>query len=166
MTYRQILDKLDNEDGAKDEWHFKATKDHQGPLRHQSDDDYKGSRWNVQICWENGETTWEPLGIIGKSDPVTCAIYGKENHLLKQDGWKCFACLARRQKKLLQLAHQAKLQSHGCWPTFKFGIQLPRSHANAMELNKDNGNTLWSDAEERELNQIDEYDAFVDVGIG
>jgi hypothetical protein len=100
MTYQQILDKLDNEDGAEDEWHFKAIKDHQGPLR-QSDDDYKGSRWNVQIVWENGETTWEPLGIIGKSDPVTCAIYGKENNLLEQDGWKCFARLARRQKKLL-----------------------------------------------------------------
>jgi hypothetical protein len=165
VTYRQILDKLDHEDGVEDEWHFKSINDHQGPLQ-QSDADYKGSRWNVQICWENGETTWEPLGIIGKSDPVTCAIYGKEHNLLEQDGWKCFARLARRQKKLLRLAHQAKLQSFRCRPTFKFGIQIPRSHAQALELDKENGNHLWRDAEERELNQIDEYEAFMDVGIG
>ena len=165
VTYRQILDKLDHEDGVEDEWHFKSINDHQGPLQ-QSDADYKGSRWNVQICWENGETTWEPLGIIGKSDPVTCAIYGKEHDLLEQDGWKCFARLARRQKKLLRLAHQAKLQSFRCRPTFKFGIQIPRSHAQALELDKENGNHLWRDAEERELNQIDEYEAFMDVGIG
>jgi hypothetical protein len=85
VTYRQILDKLDQEDGTEGECHFKAIKNHQGPLR-QSDDDYKGSRWNVQICWEDGETTWEPLGLISKSNPVTCAIYGKENHLLEKDG--------------------------------------------------------------------------------
>jgi hypothetical protein len=94
MTYRQILDKLDHKDGTEGEWHFKAIKDHQGPLG-QSDDDYKGSRWNVQVCWEDGETTWEPLGIIGKSDPVTCTIYGKEHNLLEQNGWKRFARLAR-----------------------------------------------------------------------
>jgi hypothetical protein len=33
VTYRQILDKLDHEDGAEDEWHFKSINDHQGPLR-------------------------------------------------------------------------------------------------------------------------------------
>ena len=97
---------------------------------------------------------------------MTCAIYGKEHNLLEQDGWKCFARLARRQKKLLRLAHQAKLQSFRCRPTFKFGIQIPRSHAQALELDKENGNHLWRDAEERELNQIDEYEAFMDVGIG
>jgi hypothetical protein len=32
MTYRQIIDKLDQEDGTEGEWHFKAIKNHQGPL--------------------------------------------------------------------------------------------------------------------------------------
>ena len=29
-----------------------------------------------------------------------------------------------------------------------------------------NGNRLWRDAEERELGQIDEYETFMDMGIG
>jgi hypothetical protein len=76
VTYRQILDKLEGDDGDDGEWKFKAIDDHQGPLK-ASDENYKGSRWNVRVQWENRETTWEPLSIIAQSDPVMCAIYGK-----------------------------------------------------------------------------------------
>ena len=94
----------------KDKWHFRSIDDHEGPLK-QSDPKYNRSQWNVKITWEDGSTTWEPLSIIAKSDPVTCAIYADENNLLNKDGWKHFTKLARRKKKLLQLARQAKLQS-------------------------------------------------------
>ena len=35
-----------------------------------------------------------------------------------------------------------------------------------MELDKANGNTKWRDAEELELNQIDEFEAFINKGKG
>ena len=54
---------------------------HQGPLD-TSHKDYKGSTYNVSIEWENGEITDEPLSIIAADDPVTCAIYARENNLL------------------------------------------------------------------------------------
>jgi len=38
------------------------------------------------IEWENGEITSEPLTIIAADDPVTCAIYAKENGLTLTDG--------------------------------------------------------------------------------
>jgi len=40
------------------------------------------------IEWENGEITSEPLTLIAADNPVTCAIYAKENGLLDLDGWK------------------------------------------------------------------------------
>ena len=61
------------------------------------------------IEWETGEVTSEPLAIIGKDDPVTCAIYARENDLLEESGWKQFKRLAQRQKKLFRMANQAKL---------------------------------------------------------
>ena len=72
---------------------------------------YKGSKWNVHVEWENGEITWEPLGIIAKSDPFTCAIYAKEYNLLDTPGWVQFKRLACRQKKLIRMANQIKLKS-------------------------------------------------------
>ena len=48
--------------------------------------DYKGSSYNVKIEWENGEVTYEPLDMITKDDPVTCAIYARKNNLLNKPG--------------------------------------------------------------------------------
>ena len=165
VTYNQVLQKLEDDDGDLGEWKFKAITSHDGPLN-QSSSKYNGSKWNVRVQWENGEITWEPLGIIAKSDPVTCAIYAKENGLLDTPGWIQFKRLARRKKKLIRMANQAKLKSFRHSPIYKFGVQIPRSHAEAMELDKRDGVNLWAEAEARELNQIDEYDTFTDLGKG
>ena len=76
VTYNQILQRLEKDDGDLGEWKFKSITSHDGPLN-QSSSKYNGSKWNVRVEWENGEITWEPLGIIAKSDPITCAIYAK-----------------------------------------------------------------------------------------
>ena len=61
-------------------YRFRAIIGHQGPLL-ASDPDGKGSKYNVQVEWETGEITFEPLSIIAADDPVTCAAYAKENDL-------------------------------------------------------------------------------------
>ena len=50
--------------------------------------------------WENGEITTDPLQIIATYDPVTCAIYARENDLLDK-------------------LNQAKLRSLNTAPRFK-----------------------------------------------
>ena len=42
---------------------FRAIIGYKGPLL-ASDPDWKGSRYNVQVEWETGEITFEPLSII------------------------------------------------------------------------------------------------------
>lgn len=165
ITYNQLLDKLENQDGDNDEWHFRAIVDHKGTIK-PSDPDYKGSSWNIKVSWENGEVTWEPLSIVAKSDPVTCAIYAKDNNLLHLPGWTRFKRLAKRQKKLIRMANQAKLQSFRTRPVYKFGVLVPRNHQHAMEIDNTNGNNLWAVAEEKELSQQDDYQTFRDLGVG
>jgi hypothetical protein len=68
-------------------WNFKCIVSHEGPFR-ASDPEYKGSRYNILVEWENGEITSEPLNIFGKDDPVTCTVYAHEHGLLEEEGWK------------------------------------------------------------------------------
>ncbi len=89
--------------------------------------------------------------IIEKSDPVSVAIYARDNKLLHLDGWKRFRRLAQRQKKLLPLANQAKLIAFRNRIVYKFGVQVPQSHAQAIAIGEANGNHFWRDAEETEL---------------
>ena len=80
-------------------YRFRAIIGHQGPLL-ALDRDWKGSKYNVQVEWETGEITFEPLSIIAADDPVTCASYAKENDLLALEGWVDLGALPRRTKSL------------------------------------------------------------------
>jgi Reverse transcriptase (RNA-dependent DNA polymerase) len=51
-------------------------------------------------------------------------------------------------------------------PFWKFGILVPRTHLQALELDKSNGNTRWHEAEETEMKHLLGYNTFVDQGKG
>ena len=167
LSYNEILNYI-NKQGEEDGeqaivWKFKRIAAHQGPLR-KGDPGYNGSKFNVLIEWENGEQTYEPLDTIAADDPVTCAIYVKENDLLEEPGWRRFKHIAKREGKLLRMANQAKLRSYRTAPKYKFGYQVPSNHEEAMRLDKKNLNTKWADAEENELACFREYEVFKDLG--
>ena len=82
ISYNQLLEHLDNaqdHDMGMDQelYRFRAIIGHQGHLL-ASDPDWKGSKYNVQVEWETGEMTFEPLSIIAADDPVTCAACQRE----------------------------------------------------------------------------------------
>ncbi len=93
------------------------------------------------IEWENGGVTSEPLSIIAADDPDTCAIYTRENNLLDLDGWKQFKGIASRDKTLLRMVNQAKIQSYHRTPCNKYGYEVLWDYIHAVELDKLNGNT-------------------------
>ncbi len=116
------------------------------------------------IEWENGEVTSEPLAIIAKDDPATCAQYALDNNLLDTDGWKQFRKLANRTKVLVQQLNQAKLCSYCTSPKYKNGFQIPRNYEEAIKLDEKFGNSRWKEATATERLQLDEYDVFDDLG--
>ena len=163
MAYNDIIQHIEKDDGEENIWKFKRITAHEGPLT-KSHPNWKGSSFNVMIEWENGEITSEPLAVIAKDDPVTCAIYARDNNLLQTPGWKQFKGIAKRQKKLFRMANQAKLRSYRTAPQFKYGFEVPRDYAHAVQLDKRNGNTKWQDAIKLEMSQLDEYNVFEDRG--
>jgi hypothetical protein len=170
FTYNEILDRIekDNNDIDNDSeqlYKFRRIAAHQGPLR-STDKDYKGSTYNVLVEWETGESTYEPLDLIASDDPVTCAEYAMKHGLLDTPGWKRFRRYAKDEKKLRLKISQAKHRSYRREPFWKFGFLVPRTHEQAMELDKKNGNTKWQDAEEIERQQLLEYQTFIDKGKG
>ena len=70
-----------------------------------------GSRYNALIDWENGKPSHEPLDIIAKDDPITCAIYGKSKGLLNENGWKRFKRIIDRERKFNRMINQVKSQN-------------------------------------------------------
>ena len=71
---------------------------------------------------------------------------------------------AKTHKRLMRMANQAKLNSFQTKPIYMFGVQVPRNYAQAQELDAENGNSLWQEAVDIEMSQIDDYDTFHDKG--
>jgi hypothetical protein len=153
FTYNEILDRIERdnnnlENDTEQLYKFCHIAAHQGPLC-TSDMAWKGSKYNVLVEWETGETTYDPLNAIA-DDPVTCAEYAKKNNLLNTDYWKQFWRIAKSEKKLQRMINQAKLKCYRRDPFWKFGVLVPRNHVQAVELDKANGNTKCQDAEATE----------------
>jgi hypothetical protein len=170
LSYNEVLDHIERDNNEIDNdteqyYKFRRISAHQGPLKN-TDKDYKGSMYNVLVEWETGETTYEPLDLIAKDDPVTCAEYAQRNGLLDTPGWKRFKRLGRNEKKIERLVMQAKLHSYRREPYWKFGVLVPRTHAQAMELDEMNKNNKWQEAEVLEISQLLEYGTFQDIGVG
>ena len=77
ISYTQLLEHLEtaqNNDLGMDQelFKFRAIIGHQGPMA-ATDPDWKGSKYHVQVEWETGQITFEPLSVIAADDPVTCA---------------------------------------------------------------------------------------------
>ena len=119
LTYAEMLDHISAKENNEDAvvWKFRRIVAHEGPLD-KSHPSYKGSKYNVMLEWETGEVTAEPLHLIAADDPVTCAIYARDNDLLDLPGWKRFKWIAKREKMLLQMTNQAKLRSYRTAPRY------------------------------------------------
>ena len=167
LTYNEILEYITkNEEQDEDQaivWKFKRIAGHLGPLN-KGDPGYNGSKFNVLVEWETGDSTYEPLDVIAAEDPVTCAIHAKEKGLHNEPGWQCFKSIARRENCLLRMSNQAKLHSYRCSPKYKFGYQVPNNHAEVILFDKKNLNSKWADAEEKDRACFREYQVFKDIG--
>ena len=164
ISYNHILEHLENaqdHDMGMDQelYRFRAIIGHQGPLL-ASDPDWKGSKYNVQVEWETGEITFEPLSIIAADDPVTCAAYAKENDLLALEGWCRFRNLAKKDKALARVIKQSKIRQVRRSQTYMIGYLIPRNYMEAMQFDSENKNSKWYDAIKMEMESMREYKVF------
>ena len=164
ISYNQLLEHLQN---AKDHdlgmdqelSRFRSITGHQGPLL-ASDPDWKGSKYNVQVEWETGEITFEPLSIIAADDPVTCAAYAKENDLLALEEWHRFRSLAKKDKVVSRAIKQSKIRQVRRSQIYMFGYLIPRNYMEAMQFDSENKNSKWYDAINLEMESMSEYKVF------
>ena len=155
MSYNQLMDYIQKGTDAEEDpdplFKFRDIVAHQGPLE-STDPDQKGSKYNVMVEWESGEVTHEPLTLISKDDPITCAVYAKKHDLLDTTGWKHLKRYAKNSKRLTRAVKQSRIRQVRASARYQHGFQVP-----------ENSNTHWQDAMDLELTQIHEYKVFKDT---
>ena len=164
ISYNQLLEHLENtqeHDMGMDQElsRNRAIIEHQGPLL-ASEPDWKGTKYYVQVEWETGEITFEPLSIIAAEYPVTCAAYAKENDLVALEGWRRSRGLAKKDNILTRAIEQSKIRQVRRSQTYMFGYLIPRNYMEAIQFDSENKNSKWYDAIKLEMESMLEYKIF------
>ena len=149
MSYNQLMDYIQKGTDAEEDpdplFKFRDLVAHQGPLE-STDPDHKGSKYNVMVEWESGEVTYEPLTLISKDDPITCAVYAKIHDLLDTTGWRHLKRYAKTSKRLIRAVKQSRIRQVRASARYQHGFQH------------------WQDAMDLELSQTHEYKVLKDTG--
>lgn len=115
--------------------------------------------WQLQVQWENGETTWISLKDIKESNPVEVAEYAIKEGI---DSWPAFAwwvprILKKRDAIVCKTSHKTRRM-------MKFGIPIPKDYEEAVKFDRANKNTLWQDGTAKEMKNVEVAFKFVDDG--
>ena len=78
---------------------------------------------------------------------LSCAEYAKKHDLLHLDGWKRLEHIAKNQKQLTRAINQSKIRQVRRSAVYQFGFLIPIDYKQAQQLDEQNGNSKWYDAE-------------------
>ena len=161
MDYNQLSDLIAEQEDAQARGEAEYHK-----LDKILDHRRKNNRGAIEclVLWENGEETWEPLRTLKDDDPITVAKYAKDNDLLDQPGWKRFKKTSYTIKLLHRLIASSRRKQRSNSVRYKFGVRIPRNYQEAVELDRQNNDTLWQDAVKKELEAIDANRTYHSIG--
>lgn len=106
--------------------------------------------WSINVEWSDGTSSWVPLALVKESNPLECAQYAKSRNLLDEPAfaWWCPYVL-KKVKAIIKATTHRKVRKK-----IKFGVVVPDTYEEALELDKENGNDLWSKSIDKEIKNV------------
>ena len=106
--------------------------------------------WELLVRWKDNSTTWIPLKDLKESYPVQLAEYAVQSRLAEEPAFAWWVPYTLRKRNRII----AKAKSKYWLRTHKFGIKIPKTAAEARQLDAENGNTFWWDAILKEMKNV------------
>jgi len=122
--------------------------------------------WRLQVLWKDGSSSLVPLREMKDAYLVQTAEYAVTHKLDQEPAFKWWTpYVLRKKQRIIE-----KLGKKKYWRrTHKYGVELPKSVTEALEIDVRTGTTFWRDAIEKEMRNVlpafkfDDHDA-VPVG--
>ena len=106
--------------------------------------------WELLVQWKDGSTSWEKLKDIKESNPIEVAEYAVANRIAEEPAFKWWVPYTiRRRNRIVK-----KVKSRYWRTTHQYGIKLPHSVAEALEIDRQTGTTFWQDALKKDMEKV------------
>ena len=106
--------------------------------------------WDLLVQWRNGSQEWIPLKVIKNSNPVEVAEYSRSRGIDNEPAfaWWVPYTLRRRDRIISGVNSRVRRVTH------KYGVEVPRSVGEALKIDKMNGDNLWRNAINKEMENL------------
>ena len=143
QAMKEIVDHKKGKNALTDEEAYFSTKSGPKPKR-------TTRGWRLLIEWKDGSTTWVPLADLKDSYPVQVADYAVSNNLSQEPAFRWWVpfVLKKRERILKKVKSKYWSTSH------KYGLELPKNVAQALEIDRKTGTDFWLKAIEKEIRNV------------
>lgn len=106
--------------------------------------------WKILVEWKDGLTSWVKLKDIKESNPVEMAEYAISNNISTEPAFAWWVPHTIRKRDRIIM----KVNSKYWKKTHKYGIELPKTVAQAYLIDKLTGTDFWTKAIEKEMRNV------------
>ena len=106
--------------------------------------------WKIKVIWEDDSESWIPLSTVKESNPIELAEFAVAHGLHNEPAfaWWVPRVLRKRKHFINKLQKEVKRSN------LKFGLVVPKTVREALEIDKKNGNEYWNNAIKKELRNV------------
>jgi hypothetical protein len=106
--------------------------------------------WELMVTWKDGSSDWIKLKDIKDSYPVQVAEYAVTNNIAHEPAfnWWVHDVLRKRNRII------SKVKSKYWRTTHKFGIRVPKSVEEALQIDEETNTDLWRKALAKEMSKV------------
>ena len=106
--------------------------------------------WKLLVEWKDGFSEWVSLKALKESNPIEVTEYAQANLIDKSPAFRWWVPHVLRKRDRIV----SKIKSKYWRTTHKFGIWLPKTVAEALQIDKETGTDFWRKAIEKELRKV------------
>ena len=103
--------------------------------------------WELLVLWKDGTQSWERLADLKESNPVEVAEFAVAKEIDKEPAFAWWVPFTLKRRNRIIAAVNKRYAKRN----YKFGIRIPKTYKEAVEIDKENGNRLWQDAIDKEM---------------
>jgi hypothetical protein len=106
--------------------------------------------WQLLCQWKDGSSSWVPLVELKHSNPIKLAEYAVANQIHEEPAFKWWISdVLRRRNRII-----SKVKRRYWSLTHKFGIRVPKTVEEALQIDEETGTTFWFDAIRKEMEKV------------
>jgi hypothetical protein len=106
--------------------------------------------WKLCVEWRDGSTSWIQLKDLKESNPIEVAEYAIANRIGDEPAFSWWVpTVIRKRNRII-----AKLQKKYWRTEYKFGIRVPKTVEEALEIDRATGTQHWEKALWKEMSKV------------